>query len=230
MAKSHPTLVIGDTHAPAMVDGYPQFLLNVWKKYSCRNVVHIGDLLDLHCLSYHERAPESSVSEIDEATDQIAVLTDMFPKVVLLSGNHDALIQRQAATAGLPRRVLKDFGECFHLPKSWIVYPRFYKYVYGGVLYMHGDQGKGGQQAALKNAQSEFCSVVQGHYHSQSGVWYHSNETKLVFGMQTGCGVDRHHMQMEYGVKLAAKPIISCGVVVDAHTAFVEVMDMGDKS
>lgn len=226
MSKYSPVLVIGDTHTPAMLSEYPQFLLSVYEKYKCRTVIHIGDLLDLHCVSYHERSPDISTSEIDEAIEQISLLSQMFPRLTLLSGNHDSLIQRQAVSAGLPNRVLKPFRECFNLPKSWVVLPRFYKYRLDGVLYMHGDQGKGGQQAALKNAQAEFCSVVQGHYHSQAGIWYHCNESQVVFGMQVGCGVDRKHIQMEYGVKLSAKPVISCGVVIDRHTAFVELMPL----
>jgi hypothetical protein len=210
-----------------MLSGYPDFLLKIYEKYKCTRVVHIGDLADLHCVSYHERAPEScSSSETDDAIEQIRLLSQIFPRVHLLLGNHDSLIQRQAVTVGLPQKVLKSFKETFELPKGWKVYPRYHKLVLDGVQYQHGDQGKGGQQAALKNALAEFCSVVQGHHHSQSGVWYHANETSIIFGMQVGCGIDRQHMQMDYGTKFSAKPIISCGVVIDSQTAYVERMPL----
>ena len=225
--KSLVTLIIGDTHAPAMLEEYPAFLKSVYDKYKCKQVVHIGDLVDNHCISYHEKAPETcSSSEIDQAIEQIRLLTRIFPKVSLLMGNHDCLVQRQATTAGLPQRMLRDFKDLFDLPRGWQVLPRYHKLVCSGVVYMHGDQGKGGQFAALKNAQAEFCSVVQGHHHSQSGVWYHANENNIVFGMQVGCGIDRKHMQMEYGTKFSAKPVISCGVVIDSQTAFVERMPL----
>jgi hypothetical protein len=173
-----------------------------------------------------ERGVELSAEELDAAKEQITELVNMFPNVSLLIGNHDALVERQATTAGISAAFLKPFKEQFELPRGWTVYPRYHKLVVDGVIYQHGDQGKSGQFAALKNAQSEFCSVVQGHHHSQSGVWYHANENSLVFGMQTGCGIDRHHMQMAYGTKFSAKPIISCGVVVDSQTAFVERMTL----
>lgn len=229
MQKQRPVLVVGDIHAPAMLEGYPEFLQRIYDKHHCRDVVFIGDIVDLHCFSYHEKNPDiAASSEIDAAIEQIAVLTDMFPRASLLTGNHDSLAERQAITAGLSSRVLLSFKELLSLPKSWIVYPRYHKLICNKVLYQHGDQGKGGQQAALKNAQSEFMSVVQGHHHSQCGVWYHSNESKLIYGMQVGCGVDRRHMQMAYGTKFSAKPIIGCGVVFDAVTAYVETMNLGE--
>lgn len=228
MAKSHPTLVIGDTHCPCMLQRYPAFLTSIYDKYKCSQVVHIGDLVDLHAMNYHEKDPDHSspMSEIEQAQDQIDELVDRFPRVHLMTGNHDALIQRQATTAGISSAMLKPFKELFNLPRGWMVHPRYHKLILGDVLYQHGDAGKGGVMAAMKNAQSEFRSVVQGHHHSQSGVWYHANENSLIFGMQVGCGIDRHHMQMSYGTKFSAKPIISCGVVVDSKTAFVEGMKL----
>jgi hypothetical protein len=228
MKRVPPVLVIGDTHSPTMLSGYPDFLVRVYEKYRCGAVVHIGDLADLHCVSYHEKDPDhaSPQSELEQAIDQIAELTARFPRVSLLLGNHDALVQRQATTAGISQKMLKPFKELFELPRGWQVYPRYHKLTCNGVLYQHGDQGKGGQFAALRNAQAEFCSVVQGHHHSQSGVWYHANENNLIFGMQVGCGIDRQHQQMAYGTKFSSKPIISCGVVIDSQTAFVERMTL----
>lgn len=228
MAKSSAVLVIGDTHAPSMLSGYPDFLVRIYEKYRCSSVIHIGDLVDLHCVSYHEKDPDhaSPLSELEQANEQISELIDRFPRVTLLMGNHDALVQRQATTAGISQKMLKPFKELFELPRGWQVLPRYHKLTCNGVLYQHGDQGKGGSFAALRNAQAEFCSVVQGHHHSQSGVWYHANENNLIFGMQVGCGIDRSHQQMAYGTKFSSKPIVSCGVVIDSQTAYVERMSL----
>ena len=228
MKKTRPVLVVGDLHCPAMLSDYPEFLHRVYSDYHCKDVVFIGDLVDFHCFSYHEHDPDiAASSEIDKAIEQLDILKELFPRASVLMGNHDSLIERQAMTAGLSSRVLRPFAELLCLPKSWVIYPRYHKLICNGVLYQHGDQGKGGQQAALKNAQAEFMSVVQGHYHAQCGIWYHANENKLIYGLQTGCGVDRSHLQMTYGVKFSAKPIVGCGVVADASTAYVETMPMG---
>lgn len=228
MSRIPVTLVIGDSHCPTMLPSYPDFLVRIYEKHKCSRVIHIGDLVDLHCVSYHEKDPDhqSPLSELEQAADQITELVNRFPRVQLLMGNHDALVQRQATTAGISQKMLKPFKDLFELPRGWEVYPRYHKLVLNNVIYQHGDSGKGGQFAALRNAQAEFCSVVQGHHHSQSGVIYHANENNLIFGMQVGCGLDRTHQQMAYGTKFTAKPIISCGVVVDSQTAFVERMSL----
>jgi len=224
--KYKHVLVIGDTHCPAMAEGYVQFLYNVYKHYDCKQVIHIGDLVDLHSISYHENDPDclSPAQEIEAAKQQINMLIECFPRVSLLTGNHDALVQRKAVTAGLSQMMLKAYADLFCLPKKWVVYPRYYKLRIDDVLYQHGDGGKGGVCAALKNAQAEFTSVVQGHFHSQACVSYHANESKLVFGMQVGCGIDWQHLQMSYGQRFSQKPVLSCGVVINSTEAYVQRM------
>ena len=56
-------LVIGDTHAPCMREDYVPFLKKIHKKYNCNKVVHIGDLVDWHSISYHPSAPSLKDSE-----------------------------------------------------------------------------------------------------------------------------------------------------------------------
>lgn len=226
MTKPRPVLVISDTHCPCMIAGFPDFLLSISDKYNCSSVVHIGDLADLHCISYHEKDPDhaSTLSEIEQAKEQIAEIVDRFPRVNLLMGNHCSLVQRQATTAGISATMLKSFKELFELPRGWTVHQRYHKLVVNNVIYQHGETGLGGQFAALKNAKADFMSTVMGHLHAQSGVWYHANESSLIFGMAVGCGIDRNHMSMAYGTKFSAKPIVSCGVVIDSQTAFVERM------
>ena len=57
MKKNKPVLVIGDTHCPAMLDGYIPFLKKIHKKHGCGRVVHIGDLVDWNSISFHEKNP-----------------------------------------------------------------------------------------------------------------------------------------------------------------------------
>jgi len=228
MAKHPRVLVISDTHAPCMIPKYPDFLVSIYDKYKCSRVVHIGDLVDLHCVSYHEKDPDHArpESELEQARDQITELVNRFPRVEMLMGNHDSLVQRQATTAGISASMLKPFKELFELPRGWNVHPRYHKLVLDDVIYQHGETGKGGQFAALKNAQADFMSTVQGHLHAQSGCWYHANSSNLVFGMAVGWGGDHKHMAMSYGTKFSAKPIVSCGVVLGPQEAFVERMKL----
>ena len=47
-------LVIGDTHFPFVREDYLPFLVDTYNKYDCDTVVHIGDVVDNHGISYHE--------------------------------------------------------------------------------------------------------------------------------------------------------------------------------
>ena len=97
-----------------------------------------------------------------------------------------------------------------------------------GVMYRHGDKGRGGAMPAYANAQSEFCSVIQGHFHASAGVLWGANHNLRYFGMQVGCGVDYRKEAMKYGVKYSKKPVLGCGVCIDGVPYF-EPMDLGNK-
>jgi len=223
--KKNKVLVIGDTHAPALHKGYIPFLKKIYKKHGCNRVVHIGDLVDWNAISFHEKDPSmpGAAEEYREAFKQVRQLHKAFPKVDYMMGNHCSLPSRKAKTIGLPEEVLCDFKTLWGLD-GWTIHPRYHDLVIDGVIYRHGDKGKGGAHAAHKNAQAEFMSLVQGHLHAQAGVDYHANQEDCVFGMQVGCGVDHSHPAMNYGRVYSAKPIVGCGVVYSRKLAFFEPM------
>lgn len=225
-------LVIPDLHAPGMLPAFPAFLQKIYDKYSCNKVVAIGDIADLHSISYHEQEPSlrSVDDELERTRKQLKQITSRFPKVEYLMGNHCALIERKAITAGLSTAFLRPIQEIFDLPKSWKVYPRFSKLIIDGTMYQHGDAAKGGQFAALKTAQAEHMPVVMGHLHSQSGAWFYANERDRIFGCAVGCGIDREALQFNYGTKFPTKPIISCAVILDkGRLPIVEPMQLGGR-
>lgn len=218
-------LVIGDTHCPVMLSDYVSFLKQVEAEWACDTVVHIGDVADFNAISYHEKNPATPAPEDEyrQALSQVQSLYKAFNKVTVMTGNHDALPKRQARSAGIPTDLVKDYGQIWKTP-DWNWLPRYSVHDIDGVKYAHGDRGKGGQMAALKNAKDHFCSWVQGHLHSQAGVTYFANEDAMIFGMSVGCGVDRHTAAMDYGIKFTSKPIIGCGVVIDGVYAVFEPM------
>jgi len=215
-------LVIGDCHCPGMRRGYVDFLKRIADRYAANRVVHIGDLADWSSISYHEKSPSLSnaTAEYAKAKKQVASLAKAFPKADWLIGNHDALTERQAITAGLPPQLLRDYADMWEV--GWTVHPRFSKLVIDGVIYSHGDSGRGGQDAAFRQAKDNFRSTVIGHFHAQAGVKWWANPEFRVFGMSVGCGIDASRLQFEYGRKMPAKPILGCGVVLDGRRAFFE--------
>ncbi len=222
---SKPVLVIGDTHAPCMLKGYVPFLKKIQKKHDCGRVVHIGDVVDWNSINYHEKdsSMPGAMEEFKAARKQVQILYKAFPKLEYMIGNHDALPARKAKTIGLPEHLLKNFKTLWGVD-TWTIHPRFTDLEINGVIYRHGDKGKGGAMAAHKNSVAEFTSLVQGHLHAQFGVVYHANQGDCVFGMQVGCGVDHDHPAMSYGRVYSAKPIVGCGVVYSKKYAVAEPM------
>ncbi len=222
-------LVIGDTHCPAMLNRYPIFLEEMYDQWSCDRVVHIGDLVDFHAISYHQKqfGLESIEKEMDDARSQVAVLTDRFPNVDYLIGNHSALPSRQAQDVGLPPSMLKSLSQMMDLPDGWNIHPRHHDLIIDDVIYRHGDKGRSNQQnAAYLNAQNEFRSVVQGHYHAQAGVVYGANHLTRFFGLQVGCGTDPRSLYMEYNKTYSKRPILGCGIVLDGEYATFEPLPL----
>jgi predicted phosphodiesterase len=215
-------LVIGDCHCPGMRQGYVDFLKRVADDYGVNRVVHIGDLVDWASISFHEKSPalSNATREFENAKRQVAALARAFPEADWLLGNHDALTERQAISVGLPMQVLRDYADLWEV--SWTVHPRFAKLQIDGVIYSHGDSGRGGQDAALAQAKDQFRSTVIGHFHSQAGVKWWANPEFRIFGLSVGCGIDASRLQFEYGRRIVAKPVLGCGVVINGRRAFFE--------
>ena len=218
-------LIIGDTHAPAMLNSYPDFLAECYEAWGCDRVVHIGDIADNCALSFNLKKPQQKdpLREFEQAMSQIETLVSYFPKADLMLGNHDVLPYRWCNEVGIPVEMMKDFGSIFNLPSGWKVHQRYGQLEIDGVIYQHGDRGR---SSAILNAKDEFCSVVQGHHHAKAGIEFTANRNHRVFGMQVGCGTDWRHHQQEYGVKYSKKPIIGCGIVIDGVTPIFEPMVM----
>lgn len=214
-------LAFSCVHCPAMRKGYPQFLQKVADKWNPDRVICLGDLVDAHSWSYHERLPtlSSAYEECKAAKRQIKTLIDVFPKADWLIGNHDALTERQAVTAGLPPQAIRDYNDLWEVP--WKVHPRFSEVKIEEVIYMHGE-GPGGMYAHGNRAKSRRRSVVMGHFHSNAGVIWDASPDDRIFGMAVGCGVDNTKLQFLYGKASPRKPILGCGVVVNGKQAYFE--------
>jgi len=203
-------LVIGDTHIPFEKEGYLEFCKRIYKECKCIDVVHIGDLVDNHAISYHEHDPNgwSPIKEMEEADKILKKWFKAFPKVKLCRGNHDILVDRKGKTIGLPPRCFKPFRDIWELPDGWV---DDFQFVINNVCYVH--KGKGGKNGAINTALAKRMSTVIGHSHSRAGVAYSANEVDVIFGMDVGCGLDMNKYAFDYGRQFMDKPILGCGVV-----------------
>lgn len=220
-------LVCGDPHAPCMHPDYVGFLHHVAGTWQIDTFVCIGDLVDWAAISFHDKHPcfPSAEDEYEQTLEQVQYLYANFDKGVVLLGNHDVRPARLGATVNIPDFLLKDYADLWETP-GWRYLPRYAFHEIDGVIYQHGEKGYGGARSCIRNATNNFQSMVQGHFHSQCGVQWFTNDHHRVFAMQTGCGVDINKLAFEYARKMAHRPILGCGVVIDGEHAFTEVMSL----
>ena len=220
--------IIGDTHEPFCHPGYIDFCYEVFNRFGCSEIVHIGDEVDNHALSYHESDPNgfSAESEAELALKNMHKWYQRFPDVKVCVGNHSALPFRKATTTGIPKRFLKSYEEVWEAPKGWMWKM---SWEIDNVLYEHGT-GTSGQSAARNRAVANRQSTVIGHSHSFGGVSYMASRNDIIFGLNVGCGIDVDAYAMTYGKVFPKKPTLGCGVVLDkGQTGIFIPMDLGKK-
>ena len=198
-------LVIGDLHEPFCKDGFLEFCKKQQLKFNCGTVVFIGDIVDHHAQSFHNTDPDglSAKDELILACSKLQNWYKAFPEATVLLGNHDRIVARKLMSVGISQRWLKPLGDVLGTPNWKFVE----QHVYNNVLYVHGESG-----TALKKAQNELCSVVQGHSHTEGYVQLINGGTN--FAMQVGCGIDFESYAFAYAQR-GKKPILSCGVVLN---------------
>lgn len=210
------TLVIGDTHIPFVNPKYLEFCKRIESDLKCTRVIHIGDLVDNHAMSYHEHDPNgrSPADEMSEADKHLKQWFKSFPNVYLCRGNHDSMIDRKGRTVGLPDRCFKQFREIWNLPSGW---KDDFTWIFDDVMYQHGT-GYSGDFGHLTAAKNNRINTVIGHIHHSLGVAYSSNEKDCIFGCAVGCGIDTQSYAFEYGRAFTKKPILGCAVI--EHTKY----------
>lgn len=190
-----------------------KFLTWLKKKYNPTDVVHIGDEVDYHALSFHDSDPDldSAGKELKAAIAMLKPIYKLFPKVKVLESNHGSMVMRKALANGMPKALFKSYNEILQAPKGWTwAFDYRIKTKLGPVYFCHGKSGTPG-----KLAKSYGCSCVQGHHHSKAQINYISTPERLMFDMHTGCLVDDRSLAMGYNKLTPERPIISTAVIVN---------------
>lgn len=216
-ADERRILVIGDLHAPFVLEGYLEFCQEVYSKYLCNQVIFIGDIIDNHYSSYHETDPDglSGRHELECAIEVVQDWAQAFPKADVLIGNHDRMIMRKAFSSAIPKAWVKSYNEVLGTNWNWIE-----RIEYDGVQYVHGEGG-----TARTKAKNDMQSTVQGHIHTQAYTEWMVGRNFRIFGMQVGCGVDSSSYAAAYA-KHFKKQAIGCGVVLGGKVAINELMEL----
>jgi len=216
--------VIGDTHFPFTHPRYLDFCRDTFAEYNVGQIVHIGDIIDNHALSRHKTEPvaDGVITEFEKAKAMVEQWGEVFPNMTITSGNHDGIIERQAAELGVPSAFLKSNQELYKMPSGWKVVEDV---IIDDVLYKHGI-GSGGMHGAYNSARRQCMSVVQGHTHSFAGVKWISTPQKLWWGMSVGCGIDIDAYAFLYGKYMENRPVLGCGIVKNSTEAMFVPMDL----
>ena len=112
-------LVISDQHYPYNHADTLEFLEALKKKYKFDKVIHIGDEIDAHALSFHDSDPDlmSAGDELKTCINRVKPLYKLFPEVDLVESNHGSMVYRRQKAHGLPRSVIKSYREILEAPK-----------------------------------------------------------------------------------------------------------------
>lgn len=220
-SKTGNKLVIGDLHAPFILEGYLEFCKGLYKKYNCDSVVFIGDVVDAAGWNFHEKDPDgmSAGHELDAAIAQLQAWYAAFPIAKVCWGNHDLLVARKAKANGMSQRFVKSLPEILHCPSGWEFVEEFTE---NNVLYRHGTIGD-----AFKYAKEARISTVQGHHHTTASVNWSVSTKDRIFGLNVGCGIDNAAYSFAYNKPFSKKPVISAGLILEnGRLPIVELMSL----
>jgi len=190
-------LVISDTHIPYHHPDLFDFLKAIKKEYKPDRVIHIGDDVDNHAISFHDADPNlpSAGDELEIAKTYIKELHKLFPQMDLLESNHGALLYRKALSHGIPKQMLKSYNDILEVGDGWKWHPELIIKLPNGqpVYFCHG---KNSNVTTLSHKQG--MSAVQGHYHGRYKIEYWGNPRELNWGMAVGCLIDDDSFAMAY--------------------------------
>lgn len=209
------TLILGDTHLPFCLSGYLDHCRDAAQRYACGTVVHIGDFVDAHAVSRHAKDPDgqSAGDEFRRAQKLARRWYKAFPDLVLTLGNHDMRPYRIAFDQGIPERFLRTIHAALDMPPGWRCVEEWEA---GGVLFRH--KGGSGKTPALSFAQRAGVNTVCGHVHTAGGAHYLHQRHRPLWGLDTGCGVDRQAYAMRYAADMPVSMAIGCGVLLEGGT------------
>jgi len=229
LKKKYPnrTLIIGDTHCPYDLPTYLDFLIDTYHEYKCNKIIHIGDEIDNHALSFHESIPElqSAGDELALAKKHLHRYYKYLPQrdVTVIIGNHTRMVMRKAMSGGIPKQWIRDYNDVLEVPE-WTFVPEI---IVDDVLYAHGEGG-----TARTKCRADLQSVCQGHLHTQLYSEVYVGRNRRIFGMQVGTGIKHSEIAFNYA-RAGKRPAIGCGVVLHGTQAIAIPMPLelyGKKS
>lgn len=207
-------LAISCTHFPFEHKESNRFLGRVLDEHQPDTILHLGDLVDHHVISLHERETDAKGArdEARLARRSVSRLSEALGNhpLTVLPGNHDlSRIRRVAAKGGITADWLKSMADIYDYPNNWTDYTSE-SIIIDDTLYLHGTSAG---EWAFNYAKEYGMNVVGGHIHQAFGVRYKANPMKIIFGCHVGTLADTHAYAMRYGAHTKNRPILGCAVI-----------------
>jgi len=222
-------LIISDLHYPyAHKDSLP-FLKAVKSWLKPDKVINIGDEVDYHAISFHDKDPDldNATQELLKARDDIKKLEKVFPKMDLLHSNHGSLVFRKRKYHGLPDYIIKDYADILDVnKKNWKWHDKLILHdKYGSYYFVHNMN-----KDPLKSSMSIGMNFIQGHYHTDFQIKYWSSPEALKWGLSVGCLIDKDSLAFAYSRVNIRRPILGCAYIEDGIPNLIPmVLEKGNR-
>lgn len=215
MVRAQNLLIIGDLHCPFQHPDAFKFIDAVSSKYKTGRTILLGDEIEGHTISFHEKDPDipfSASSELESAISALKTLFERFDRADVLESNHGSLIFRRGKFAGLPRSVFKSWKDILGAPAGWNWH---HELIADGILFHHGFCSN-----ALTASKIRGCSVIQGHYHSRASVDYWIGQIPL-FGAFAGCLIDHESLAQNWAKNNLLRPALGLIVIENGNPVII---------
>jgi len=223
------TLIISDLHFPyAHKDSLP-FLKAVKSWLKPDRVVNIGDEVDYHAISFHDKDPDldNATQELLKAREDIKKLEKLFPKMDLLHSNHGSLVFRKRKYHGLPDYIIKDYPDILDVnKKNWKWHDKLILHdKYGSYYFVHNMN-----KDPLKSSMAISMNFIQGHFHTDFQIKYWSSPEALKWGMTVGCLIDKDSLAFAYSRVNIRRPILGCAYIENGIPNLIPmVLEKGNR-
>lgn len=215
-------LVISDLHIPYEHPDALRFLRAIKKKFKPDFSLSVGDEVDWHSVSMHDKDPDlmSAGDELVAIRNKLKPYYKLFPELVILDSNHGSLIKRRAFKYGLPKEVLKSYNDILNAPTGWHwVQDLIFKTPLGPVFATHGKTG-----TPLKLCSQYGMSSLQGHFHSKAQISYASTPERLLWDMHVGCLIDPKSNAFAYDRQNLKRPVISVAIIIEGIPQIIPML------
>ena len=219
--KNKNILIFGDTHLPYHHPKLLSFLQNIKSKFNPERVFHTGDLADQYSFSSYSKLPEAenAPSEIKGIRKAVKEIGKLFPKMTIVSSNHDDRLYKRSRLAGIPKEIILPYKQLVgadHLDWNWVT---DYQLRLPNKTHLYIAHHRSSSSLALSKALG--VNVVQGHEHTKFGINYTATPHGKLFSVDCGCLIGDNHYAFGYNKQSIFRPVLGCCMIINSHPILI---------